>query len=216
MRWWAIPIFLALSWFAYTLTPLWALYDLARAVQAGDTAYVESHVNFRTLRVSLTRQLTAALKTGSTDLEQRDRQRIMDAATALALPLAETLVTPQTTIDLLDDGWPQSLDLPSPPAMPPSGGLRVDRIGRLGAFYAASELRGFRTVVIAVPPDRPGDDQFKIRMRLRNWTWRLIEIELSETLRARIVARIARSVKRGGEQGAPRNVPPADAPAPGP
>ncbi|GEP00251.1 DUF2939 domain-containing protein [Methylobacterium haplocladii] len=201
MRWWLIPIVLALGWFAYTLTPLWALYDLARAVQAGDTAYVENHVNFRTLRVSLTRQLAAAVKSGSSEFEQRERQRIVDAATALALPLAEALVTPQTTVDLLDDGWPQSLDLPNPPALLATGGLRVDKLGRLGAFYTASELRGFRTVVIAVPPDRTGPDQFKIRMRLRNWSWRLIEVELSETLRARIVARISRATKRGGEQG---------------
>lgn len=202
MRCWLIPIVLALGWFAYTLTPLWALYELARAVQAGDTTYVENHVNFRTLRVSLTRQLAAAVKSGSSEFEPRDRQRIVDAATALALPLAEALVTPQTTVDLLDDGWPQGLDLPNPPTLLASHGLRVEKLGRLGAFYTASELRGFRTVVIAVPPDRPGPDQFKIRMRLRNWSWRLIEVELSETLRARIVARISRSAKRGGDQGA--------------
>jgi hypothetical protein len=206
MRWWLIPVVIALGWFAYTLTPLWALYDLARAVQAGDTAYVESHVNFRTLRVSLTRQLAAAVKSGSSEFEQRDRQRIVDAATALALPLAEALVTPQTTVDLLDDGWPQSLDLPNPPVLLASGGLRVEKLGRLGAFYTASELRGFRTVVIAVPPDRRGADQFKIRMRLRNWSWRLIDVELSETLRDRIVARISRASKRGGEQGVEKPV----------
>ncbi|GEP12100.1 DUF2939 domain-containing protein [Methylobacterium gnaphalii] len=203
MRWWLIPILAALSWFAFTLTPLWALYDLARAVQSNDTAYVEKHVNFRALRLSLTRQLTTAIKIGSSELEQRERQRINDLAAALALPLAEALVTPQTTIDLLNDGWPQSLDLPNPPQLFASSGLRADRLSRLGAFYTVSEMRGFRTVVVAVPPNRKGPEQFKLRLRLHNWSWRLIDVELSETLRNRLAEKVARLVKRGAPAESP-------------
>ncbi|WP_284287509.1 DUF2939 domain-containing protein, partial [Methylobacterium gregans] len=59
MRWLAVPLAIALGWILFTLSPLWALYDLARAVRARDAAYIESHVNFRTLRLSLVRQTTA-------------------------------------------------------------------------------------------------------------------------------------------------------------
>ena len=211
MRWWLIPIVVALGWFAFTLTPLWALYGLAHAVQAGDTAYIENHVNFRTLRLSLTRQLAAAVQAGSVGADPRERQRIADAAAALALPVAEALVTPQTVVDLLDDGWPQNQDLPNPPARTIEDGLRVERLSRLLPYYAASELRGFRTVVIAVPPDEPSAQQFKIRLRLRDWSWRLIEIELAETLRARIGARLARARMKRNEDGASGEAP--DAPA---
>lgn len=192
MRWWSLPIVLAFGWFVFTLTPLWALYDLARAVRAGDTAYVEHHVNFRTLRLSLVRQASAAARTaGEADRAAEPRERIADAAMALAVPLVEALVTPSTVIDLLDDGWPQSVDLgradPNPAAPGEEArGLRIPSLGRLLPFYLASEMRGFRTVVIPVPPGDGHARQFRVRLRLRGWTWRLVDIELPEDLRQRI------------------------------
>ena len=65
MRWLAIPLALAVAWLAFTMSPLWSLYDLAQAVRRHDAAYVEGHVNFRTLRLSLVRQITAAMRTAS-------------------------------------------------------------------------------------------------------------------------------------------------------
>jgi hypothetical protein len=201
MRWWSIPIVLALAWFAFTLTPFWALYDLARAVQTGDADYVERHVNVRTLRLSLIRQTAAAARgpEGSPAGDPRDRQRISDAAVALAIPLAEALVTPRTVVDLLDDGWPQSLDLPRSETADGEGGpgLRIEGLTRLVTFYLASEMRGFRTVVIGVPPDLPRARQFRIRLRLRGWTWRLVDIELTEELRDRIAQKLAPGTLKG-------------------
>ena len=204
MRWWSIPFVLALGWFLYTLTPFWALYDLARAVQAHDVAYVERHVNFRTLRLSILRQAAAAAQAQSADeAEPRDRQRLADAAVALAIPVAEALVTPQTVVDLLDDGWPQSVDLGledgaaddvgTRPARP---GLRIDGLRRLIPFYLHSEMRGFRAVVIAVPPEAPRANRFRVRLRLRGWTWRLVDIELTQALRERIAQKLARAAAR--------------------
>lgn len=210
MRWWSIPIGLALGWFLFTLTPFWALYDLARAVQAGDASYVERHVNFRTLRFSLTQQLTAALRTGSTEASPKERQRLADTATILAMPLAEALVTPQMVVDLLDDGWPQSLDLanPSPETSRAHDGLSVSDLRRLGAFYVQSEMRGFRTVVMSVPPGRAPAKQFKIRMRLRGWQWHLIEIELNPALRERIANAVARASRPRNNGPKPGEAPP--------
>jgi len=197
VRWWAVPLVATLSWFAYTLTPFWALYDLSRAVQGGDVAYVERHVNFRTLRLSLARQLSAAIRAQETEGDAPERRRLFDAASALALPLTEALVTPQTVVDLLDDGWPQRIDLPDPPPRKaPEDGLHAPDLRRLAAFYATSEMRGFRAFVMGVPPNRPRAQQFRIRMRLRGFTWRLIDIELSEALREKIAARLARASKR--------------------
>ncbi|MGU3360559.1 DUF2939 domain-containing protein [Methylobacterium sp. M6A4_1b] len=198
MRWCSIPILLALGWFAYTLTPLWALYDLARAVQAHDTDYIGRHVNFRTLRLSVIRQAAAAAQArdpAAPDAEPRDRQRIAEAAAALAIPIAEALVTPATVVDLLDDGWPQSVELGRDPPEGKSrgGGLRIDSLRRLIPFYLASEMRGFRTVVIGVPPEAGRDRRLRIRLRLRGWTWRLVDIELNDELRERIAQAFART-----------------------
>lgn len=203
MRWWSLPLVLALGWFLFTLTPFWALYDLARAVQAHDAAYVEQHVNFRTLRLSVIRQIAAAAQVrGETGAEPRERQRITDALVALSIPIAESLVTPRTVVDLLDDGRLESvgsdaLELrtgEAPAAAPESAsklGLRIENLRRLVPFYLASEMRGFRTVVIPVPPEATRERRMRLRLRLRGWTWRLVDIELPEELRERIAQKVA-------------------------
>ncbi|QGY06064.1 DUF2939 domain-containing protein [Methylobacterium mesophilicum SR1.6/6] len=198
MRWLAIPLCLALAWLAYTLSPLWSLYDLAQAVRRHDTAYVETHVNFRTLRLSLVRQITAAMRTAAetdTDLEPRDRQRLNDAAYGLALALSETMVTPDTVIDLLANGWPDKLDVERPAGARPQG-LAIRNVDRLLPFYAALEMRGFRAVVIPIPPDAPRAERTRIRLRLRGLSWRLVDIEMADTLRQQIATKLSRALAR--------------------
>lgn len=208
MRWIAIPLAALLAWLAFTLSPLWTLYDLSRAVRRHDTAFVADRVNFRTLRFSLVRQIQAAIRAASDsdlDLEPRDRQRLNDAAYGLALALAETLVTPDTVIDLLDDGWPEKLDVERPAAARTSG-LAIDGFGRLASYYAAAEMRGFRAVVIPVPPDAPRAERTRIRLRLRGFHWRLVDIEMADTLREQIAVKLGRALARmhlgpnGGEE----------------
>ncbi|MDP4023060.1 DUF2939 domain-containing protein [Methylobacterium sp. NEAU 140] len=198
MRWIAIPLTAGLVWLAYTVTPLWSLYDLAGAVRRHDTAYIESHVNFRTLRLSLVRQITGALR-GAADadagLDPRERQRLNEVAYGLALALAETLVTPETVIDLLDDGWPETLEVERPAGARPEG-LAIRGLGRLLSYYGAAEMRGFRAVVIPVPPDAPRAERTRIRLRLRGLTWRLVDIEMADALRAQIAAKLGRALAR--------------------
>lgn len=199
MRWWYVPILLALAWFAFTLTPLVSLYSLARAVEARDVAYIDAHVNFRTLRLSLVRQTTSAARTAlseSGDLDPREQQKLNEAAVGLALALAETMVTAKTVVDLLDDGWPESLEVPRGAQAGAASGLRIEGLGRLAAYYLATEMRGFRTVVVSVPPDAPRARQFKIRLRLRAWSWRLVDIEVTEDLRSQMAQKLARTLAR--------------------
>lgn len=214
MRWWVILILLVFGWFGYTLTPLWALYDLAEAVQRGDVAYVESHVNFRTLRLSLSRQLNTAIRDGSAEFDAKDRSRLNDAAAALTLPIVEALVTPQTVVDLLDDGWPQSLDIAAPtPTASVLGGLRIEHLRKLAGYYRASDMHGFRTVVVRIPPSKPPSEQFRIRLRVRDWSWRIIDIELNPALQRRITEKIAqRNKPKSPEAKAPS--PPPEPPVP--
>ncbi|UMY17770.1 DUF2939 domain-containing protein [Methylobacterium organophilum] len=207
MRWWSIPIVLTLGWFAYTLTPFWALYGLAGAVQAHDVDYIERHVNFRTLRLSLTRQLAATIRANAAVSESREQQRLADAAVALATPIVDALVTPQMVIDLLQDGWPQGLDLPGGDR-PAGPALSIPNLRALTTYYTASDMRGFRATVIAVPPRAPRDDQFRLRLRLRGFSWRLVDIDLSESLRQQIAAALARVTHTRGSHRRPQ----ADAP----
>ncbi|WP_313898813.1 DUF2939 domain-containing protein [Methylobacterium sp. E-045] len=218
MRLWWIPISLFLTWFVFTLTPFWMLYDLASAVQARDVGYVERHVNFRILRQSMIRQISTAAsqprgEPGAEVELSRDRQRLIEAAAALAEPLTESLVTAQSVIDLLDDGIPQSLDIgplsgdgtgsDSERKIGVPAGLRIDTISRLIPYYLSSEMRGFRTIVIAVPPEASRSQRFRLRLRLRGWSWRLVEIELPNDLRNRIASKVARAHSRPEQEAAP-------------
>ncbi len=198
MRWLAIPLAIALAWLAFTMSPLWSLYDLAQAVRRHDVTYVENHVNFRTLRLSLVRQITAAMRTASetdTDLEPRDRQRLNDAAYGLALALSETMVTPETVMDLLANGWPDKLDVERPAGARPEG-LTIRSLGRLMPYYGALEMRGFRAVVIPIPPEAPRAERTRIRLRLRGLSWRLVDIEMADILREQIAAKLSRALAR--------------------
>lgn len=198
MRWLAIPLGLALAWLVFTLSPLWSLYDLAQAVRRHDAAYIETHVNFRTLRLSLVRQITAAVRAAAesdADLEPRDRQRLGEAAYGLALALSETMVTPETVMDLLANGWPDKLDVERP-AGTRLQGLAIRNLSRLMPFYGALEMRGFRAVVIPIPPDAPRAERTRIRLRLRGLSWRLVDIEMADMLRAQIAAKLGRALAR--------------------
>jgi hypothetical protein len=197
-RWLAIPLAIAVAWLLFTLSPLWSLYSLADAVRRHDAAYVETHVNFRTLRLSLVRQIVAAVRVATDadeDLDPKDRQRLNEAAYGLALALAESLVTPDTVIDLLDDGWPEKLDLKKPEGARTTG-LSIRNAGRLMSYYAAAEMRGFRAVVIPIPPEGPRAQRTRIRLRLRGFAWRLSDIEMADALRGEIAAKLARALAK--------------------
>ena len=189
----ALVAALVLGWIVFALSPFVALYRLAAAVQARDAGAVAARVNFRTLRVSLTRQALAAVLEAATarrDLDPRDRQLVIDAAGSLVEPLIASLVTPETVLDLLDDGWPQSLALP--PRETRGGGLPQPSLGPLTRLVLGAESRGFRGVVVPVPPDRPRAEQLRLRLRLSGFNWRLTEIEVPAELRERLTQRLVR------------------------
>lgn len=226
-RWWLAGLAVVLLWIAYGISPYVALYRLSQAVQAHDAAAVAQRVNFRTLRLSLTKQALAAAVDGISarrDLSPRERTILTEASGALAEPLVESLVTPETLIDLLDDGWPVRAGLArdggaretapsdttagsraSPEAKDAPGkggpgkdalGLHASTLSQLFALFRSAEPRGFRGMVVSYPPDRPIENRFRLRLRLRGWTWRLVDLELPGALRERISQRLTGAMQR--------------------
>jgi hypothetical protein len=216
-RWWLAGLAVVLLWIAYGISPYVALYRLSQAVQAHDAAAVAQRVNFRTLRLSLTKQALAAAVDGISarrDLSPRERTILTEASGALAEPLVESLVTPETLIDLLDDGWPVRAGLardggaretapgdttaasPAAPKDRNALGLHASTLGQLFALFRSAEPRGFRGMVVSYPPDRPLENRFRLRLRLRGWTWRLVDLELPGALRERISQRLTGAMQR--------------------
>ncbi|MEH3145525.1 MAG: DUF2939 domain-containing protein [Methylobacterium frigidaeris] len=206
MRWWSALLALFLLWLAYGLSPYVALYRLTRAAQAHDVQAVADRVNFRTLRLSLTRQATAAAVAAIAarrDLSAPERQMLTDAAASLAEPVVTALVTPEAVADLLDDGWPQHLDLGTGGEEAAAieerrhrSGLHGATLAQLFALFRSAEPRGFRGLVVSYPPDLERSEQYHLRLRLKGLAWRVVELDLPAALRARLTQALVRLPRR--------------------
>ncbi|WP_407527712.1 DUF2939 domain-containing protein [Methylobacterium oryzisoli] len=205
MRWWCGLFALLLLWIGYALSPYVALYRLSEAVRTGDARAVADRVNFRTLRLSISRQAVAAgldAVAARRDLSPRERQMLTDAVTGLTEPVVTALLMPETLVELLRGNWPKRLDGERPEGEPPepeparTGGLTGRTLPQLLALAGTAEMRGFRTVIFGYPPDAPEENRFRLRLRLRGWTWRVTELELPAELRERISRRLLRLQQR--------------------
>src|SRR5205085_2135047 len=165
MIWWLrAGAGLALAWIVYAASPFVALHSLGRAVEDGDTAAIRRRVNFRGIRVSLMKQIVGTYvdEAGGGKLSPGDRQLAVQAGMQVAEPLVQSLLSPEFIIDLLDDGWPQTVvarpaDAPAearpeslpaqpepsadePPAVRIGQLLRVTSLASAWQVYSQSEL----------------------------------------------------------------------------
>lgn len=177
---WKIPVAaIIILLAAYTAWPFYGLYSIASAVEARDSIALRSLVDFRGLRLSLIRQISTAHLT----LTGRAAQlgpAAASAASMIAHAVVGELITPEALMDLLDKGS----------AGPLGGGEAVVPIARAGLrnvwkTWLNSDY-GVGTFFVALPPDRPGNQQFGLRLRLFNWRWKLTGIDMPEELRLRL------------------------------
>lgn len=183
MRWIVTGLVtLLLAWGLYAASPYYALYRLGRAVEAGEVGEVENRVNVRALRYSLARQVASELAAGErSGIASSEAQMVAGAALALADPLLDAFVRPDGLIRLLRTS----------PAGDPTGtafGRNSVGIEDLDDFLASSNWRGFRNVYVRLPPGEPRESRFRLQLRLGNWRWRLVAIELPPSLIRRIAS----------------------------
>ncbi|MFC4174334.1 DUF2939 domain-containing protein [Microvirga sp. GCM10011540] len=190
-----ITFLLFIAWIVFLVSPFVALYDLSRAVEAKDVDTITERVNFRALRISLSRQIASEfLKTrdGKEELGGLDPRAAANAGAVMVNPLVEQLVTPQALIDLLEDGWPQAAGNRRGGAAAPAVSPVSFDIGSLGQalkLFFTSEGQGFRSVTVPIPVDEPRDKQFRLTLRLSGMTWRLTGVELPQALRQELIRR---------------------------
>ena len=196
----AVAVALAL----FVLTPFVAVYRLSRAVEARDVAALQERVNFRAVSVSLSRQLVAAYLdareggSGSRDPGPASRDLAIRAGVALADPVVSQLVTPEVFAQLLARGWPESVAEGPGPSGPQALGLRLGSWPEILKIMGTAETHGFRRVLVSYPPSEPQDRQFRLHLRLRGLTWRVVAIDLPDELRRRLAAEIRRRAERNG------------------
>src|SRR5262245_53836056 len=107
-----IGTILLLFWLAYSVSPFFAVYRLASAVQALDLAAVKELVDFRALRGSLTTQVVRAYlrMTGKVGRSgSMLEQFAVGVGASVADPIVAKLISPEALLDLLHNGRPPGI-----------------------------------------------------------------------------------------------------------
>ncbi|HYF53676.1 MAG TPA: DUF2939 domain-containing protein [Salinarimonas sp.] len=202
----AVVVGVLLLWCLYILSPLVALASVAGSVRAGDVAALETRLDVKELRSSLSRQVAAAYMraTGAQrDTSSGTPQFGAAAAAAIVDPLIAPYLTPQAIMEMMRSGrLPGAPGMPSPTGEAQATGVVADfdltrfvNLETAKALFFASEWRGFRIFIIALPLDRPMRERYRLEMRLSGLTWTIAGLGLPEPVRDRIVQQI---VARGG------------------
>jgi Protein of unknown function (DUF2939) len=206
MRWtFRIAAALALAWVIFLVSPFVALHNFAREVETRDVEVIRERVNFRALRVSLLKQVfnVAVQEKGGRALDPAERQFVIEAAAGVAEPVVAQLLTPEAVLDLLNDGWPNAVLGPVDQGVADGAPIRMARHLRMRSLASAwrlfrnSEMRGFRNIIVSLPPDRPPDRQFRLRLRLARATWTLVNIELPTALLQALARKMSSHMRQG-------------------
>jgi hypothetical protein len=168
---------------AYWAWPFVSLHQLATGLAARDDAVIADKVAFARLRNSLSNQiLTAYLR-----LTGRINTLVGFIGPDLVGLAIAQLLTPENMAQLLEGGTistdigPVSFDFGELPV------TNLDAIWRgwLGTEYWMDDFS------IAVPVSAPESEQFHLRMRLSQWRWRVVGIDLPEKLLNQIAQELA-------------------------
>jgi len=166
---------------AYVAWPFASLYEVVRAAQAGDAARIEQRVDFPALRRSLVAQLVEAHARLSG--KRLDRSGLtVGIASGFASPLVEQLVSPAMLAEIMRNGWPNKM-LPDKPAG--VEGLDSNTLGNVWQLYLSSDY-GIGEARFSVPVNRPKEKQFRVRLALSGWTWKLSGLDLPWELQERL------------------------------
>ena len=167
---------------AYWVWPFFGLRSLAADIQARDPAALSEDVDFVRLRRSLTEQIIAAYLqvTGRTKkLSPFENVVAIGIGNSIADPFVAQLVIPENLLVLLRGQ-----------AVPTDFGNVSFNVGELpsvalGSVWAAwlSSDYGIGRFSIGVPVSSPSAEQFRIRMELLQWRWKLTGVGLPDSLR---------------------------------
>lgn len=176
----------------YWAWPFVGLHSIAADLQARDAAALSEHVDFTRLRRSLAEQIIATYLqiTGrASKLGVYGNAVATAVGVSIADPLVSQIINPENLIALLNgrtlatDRGPVSLDMGQLPA---------------GSFHSAWETWLFSDYRIdrfsvAIPLDAAPADQYRLRLQLLQWHWKLVGIDLPEKLRIQFAQQLAKT-----------------------
>src|SRR6516164_127318 len=173
----------------YWAWPFFDLRGLAAAVQAGDVTAINEEVDYPRLRRSLTEQIIGAY------LRLTGRASQLGALGPLAMAVGASIVDP----------WVSQIVNPENLAQLLRGSTVSSELGpvsfRFGNLPSTLNIAWdawlsseywFNRLSIWLPPGASQADQFRLRMQLLQWHWKVTGIDLPEKLRDQIAGELAK------------------------
>ncbi len=172
-------LFLALGWFL--VAPFVGLARLNSVIESRNASALSERIDFRRVRASLGGQVISTyLKITGKDaqLGPSGAALVTGVGFSLAEPLLADLMNPEAMLDLLSGAGVAAADLPG--GSRPLGGDTIDSAWQA---FANAEY-GIGNFYISLPTKAAPTDQFRLRLQLLQWTWKLTAIDLPEHVRA--------------------------------
>jgi len=187
-RWIAVVLILLVA--AFFIWPLIGFYRIASAVEAKNATALAERVEFSLLRRSLTQQVIAEyLKlTGKDQKLGRFKAGIATGVgAALAEPVVAEFLNAETLLDFLNKGSVTDGGKVSSEIAPFSGASWRDAWQLWWhSEYGPTDFSAY------LPPDKSKSEQFKVKLSLRTWQWKLTGIGLPDHLRVQLAQELVR------------------------
>jgi len=186
MRWTLrIAAILAVLLLAYAIWPVAGFFRIASAIEARDAPALAKLADFRALRKNLTKQVVAAYME-LTGKEQKlgllGKTFAVGVGTSYAEPIVAQLLNEQTLIDILTKGKAGDGSIKVPAEFAP---FSANAMKSGWQTWWASEY-GLGDYYVYLPPDKPLDERFTVKLSLTDFQWKLAGIDLPEPMRLKL------------------------------
>src|SRR6516162_7388990 len=189
MKWFIAFLLLLVLLMGYWAWPFFELRALAGAVQAGDVTAINEKIDYPRLRRSFAEQIIGAYLRVTGRATQLGALGPLATAVGASIvdPWVSQIVNPENLVQLLRGGTVSS-----------ELGPVSFRFGNLPSTlniawdaWLSSEY-WFNRFSIWLPPGASPADQFRLRMHLLRWRWKITGIDLPEKLRDQIAGELAK------------------------
>ena len=181
MRWavWT-SILLGVLLAIYVVSPFIALQRIATAVETRDAVEITERTDFPAVRRSLTKQIVAAY------LKLTGKKLPLGAigkgfAFSVADPIVARLMTVTALLDLLQKGEAGN-QVKVPIDKAPFSPASLQNVWQL---WLNSHQWG-RNFYVLLPPEASGNEQFRVYLRLIQWRWKVVGIDLPEAFKEQL------------------------------
>jgi hypothetical protein len=176
----------------FLVSPFVGLAHLRSAIDARNASALSERIDFKRLRNSLGQQIISTyLKiTGkSAQLGPLGTSIAAGVGASIADPLLADLVNPEMMLDLLSGGGISATSL----QMPGLGPFSIDALGSAWEIFINTEY-GIGNFYISLPMRAAATDQFRLRLQVLQWNWKLTAVDLPERVRVELAKELQRRI----------------------